>query len=180
MKQNRFVLAACVLLLFVLTACSRSPQTQTQTPTTSGSPTAGGPRITSESVVRFGAEPVDLPSGGAGQATVHVTVQNGYHVNANPPTYPYLKATELELTPPKGITVSFITYPNPIVKKFPFAENPIAIYEGDTKLNVMLTADRSVAKGASNLPGKLKVQACDDQVCYPPGEINVTVPVTIK
>jgi hypothetical protein len=101
-------------------------------------------------------------------------------VNANPPTYPYLKATELELTPPKGITVSFITYPNPIVKKFPFAENPIAIYEGDTKLNVMLTADRSVAKGASNLPGKLKVQACDDQVCYPPGEINVTVPVTIK
>src|SRR5262245_8620833 len=163
-------------LLLVLAACSRSPQTQTSTPT-SPSPVA---HITSESVVRFEPEPVELRAGSTGAAVLHVIVQPGYHVNANPPTYPYLKATEFELAPSGGLTVNFITYPNSIVKKFPFAENPVAIYEGDTKVKVPLKAGQSAAKGSSNLSGKLKVQACDDQVCYPPGEIAVTVPVTVK
>jgi hypothetical protein len=179
MQPKRIVTAASLLLM--LAACSRSPQTQTSTPAStspSAAPTVA--HITSESVVRFEAEPVEIRAGSSGDAVVHVIVQQGYHVNANPPTYPYLKATELELTPSGGLAVNFITYPNSIVKKFPFAENPVAIYEGNTKVKVSLKAAQSAAKGSSNLSGKLKVQACDDQVCYPPGEIGVTVPVTVK
>jgi thioredoxin:protein disulfide reductase len=177
MQQKRFVAAAPLLFVLTLAACSRSPQSQSQPPPAT-SPTVR--RVTSESVVRFAAEPVEIPAGGTSAATVHITVQNGYHVNANPPSFPYLKATELVLSPPAGIKISFITYPNSIVKKFPFAESPVAIYEGDAKVKVTLEAARSAPKGSSNLPGKLKVQACDDQVCYPPGEISVTIPVTVK
>jgi len=124
--------------------------------------------------------PVGIPAGGSGDGFIQVKVQSGYHINANPPTYPYLKATEVELKPSAGLSVGFITYPNSIVKKFPFAENPVAIYEGQIQLKVLLKATPSASKGTSNLPGKLKVQACDDQVCYPPGEIELTIPVTVK
>jgi hypothetical protein len=179
MQEKPILIAASLLLFLLLTACSKSPQTESPTSPTATSPTAS-PRVTSESVVRFEAEPVEISAGRSGDAIVHVIVQNGYHVNANPPTYPYLKATELELTPSPGITVKFITYPNSIVKKFPFAENPVAIYEGNSQLKVSLKSAQSAAKGSSNLSGKLKVQACDDQVCYPPGEIAVAIPVTIK
>jgi len=111
---------------------------------------------------------------------VQVKVQNGYHINANPPTYAYLKATELEISTSGGLSVAFIRYPDSIVKKFPFAEKPVAVYEGENQLKVVFKAATSANKGSSNLPGKLKVQACDDQVCYPPGEIEITIPVTVK
>jgi hypothetical protein len=178
--QKGIVIAVAAALL-ILSGCSKPAQSDNrpaQTSSPAGSTAA--PQVTSESVVRFASEPVEIAAGGAGEATVHVTVQSGYHVNANPPTYPFLRPTELNLTPPTGITVSFIRYPNGLMKKFPFAEKPVAIYEGDTALKVSLKAASSAGKGASNLPGKLKVQACDDQVCYAPGEISVTVPVTIK
>jgi hypothetical protein len=131
-------------------------------------------------VVQFAAEPLEIAANGSSEAVVHLTVKPGYHLNANPATYAYLKATEVELNPTGGITVSFITYPDPIVRTFPFAEKPLAVYEGDTQLRIMLKASTSVSKGPTNLPGKLKVQACDDQVCYPPGELAIAIPVTVK
>jgi hypothetical protein len=106
-------------------------------------------------------------------------VKDGYHLNANPATYGYLKPTEFEITSGNNLTVGFIAYPNPITKKFSFAEKPLAIYESDTRVRIMLKASGSL-KGTSNLEGKLKVQACDDQVCYPPGELSVAIPVTVK
>jgi DsbC/DsbD-like thiol-disulfide interchange protein len=164
-----------VIVTLLLCACSKGVVNQT------GSPGASqGSRITSESVVLFAAEPVQISANGSTEAVVHITVQDGYHVNANPPTYSYLKATELQINPTGGLSVGFITYPNPLVKKFPFADKPLAIYEGDTQLRVMLKAEASAPRGSSNLPGKLKVQACDDQVCYPPGELSVAIPVTVK
>jgi hypothetical protein len=66
------------------------------------------------------------------------------------------------------------------VKKFAFAEQPLRVYEGETQLKVMLNADKSAPKGPRNLPAKLNVQACDDKLCYPPGSIDVVIPVTIK
>ena len=164
---------ALVVVALLLAACSKNVGDRT------GS-SAQRPTISSESVVLFAAEPVEIPWNGSKEAVVHVTVQNGYHLNANPPTYSYLKATELELSPTGGLSVGFITYPDPAIKKFPFAEKPLAIYEGDTQLKVLLKANASAAKGSSNLSGKLKVQACDDQVCYPPGELAVAIPVIVK
>jgi hypothetical protein len=164
---------ALVVVTLLLAACSN----QTGSP---GATERSSPLISSQSVVLFAAEPVEISSNGSSEAVVHVTVKNGYHLNANPPTYSYLKATELELSPTGGLSVGFITYPNASFKKFPFAEKPLAIYEGHTQLKVLLKAAASATKGSSNLSGKLKVQACDDQVCYPPGELAVAIPVTVK
>ncbi len=76
--------------------------------------------------------------------------------------------------------MAFTSYPDPITKKFSFAEKPLAVYEGETTLTVRLKADKSVQPGKQTLAGKLRVQACDDQVCYAPGVIDVTIPLTIR
>ena len=78
--------------------------------------------------------------GESGELLVPIQITSGYHVNANPPSYPYLKATELELQPVEGISVEFITYPDPLTRKFSFAENPLAVYEGETTLKARLKA----------------------------------------
>jgi hypothetical protein len=131
-------------------------------------------------VVRAQAQPVEIPSGGSGEAIIKMTIQSGYHVNANPPTFPYLKATELEIPAADGVSVGFVTYPKALTKKFPFAEKPLAVYEGETELKVTLKADKSAKPGQRSVSSRLRIQACDEQVCYPPGTLALAVPVTIK
>jgi len=166
-----------VLLILCLLAisCSKSPTNDTQT--------AGAnepPAIASTDVVKATPHEVTLARGESADAVVSLKIANGYHVNANPPSYSYLKATELEIQPAAGIVVEFMTYPDALTKKFSFAEKPLAVYEGETTLKARLKADKTAAPGQHNLSAKLRVQACDDKVCYAPGAVDVTVPVNIK
>ena len=121
-----------------------------------------------------------IPKGGSGEAIVRLKIADGYHTNANPASFPYLIATQLDLTPAAGLSVDFITYPTGQTKKFSFSEQPLAVYEGETDLKVRLSAAASAQTGEHNLSAKLRVQACDDQVCYAPGTIDLTLPVTVK
>jgi hypothetical protein len=126
------------------------------------------------------AQPVEIPAGGSAEAVVRVNVQSGYHINANPPTYPYLKATALEIPSGEGVSVAFITYPKALDKTFPFAEKPLAVYEGTTELKATLKADKAAKPGERSLPAHLRIQACDDQVCYQPGTLELAIPVNVK
>ena len=156
-------------------ACSRStPNSQNDT--------AGAPekRISSTEVVKASPAPIEIAAGKTADATIRLNIQTGYHVNANPPTFPYLKATELQIPATDGVSVGFIVYPDPLTKKFGFADEPLAVYEGETTLKVNLKADQGATKGSRALPAKLQVQACDDQVCYAPGVIELAIPVTVK
>ncbi|HJP92640.1 MAG TPA: protein-disulfide reductase DsbD domain-containing protein [Pyrinomonadaceae bacterium] len=161
-------LLACLLLAFAA-ACSKSP-------TNSNEPA----QVASVNVVKATPEETTIARGESGDLIVSLKIAKGYHVNANPPTYSYLIPTELQLQPSAGIAVQFITYPDPLTKKFPFAEKPLKVYEGDTLVKANLKADASAQPGKHNLSAKLRVQACDDKVCYAPGALDLTIPVDIK
>ena len=161
-------------MLFVSVACSR-PAPNSASPAESPAQ-----RITSEGVVKVAAQRVEIPAGGSAEATVRLTIQSGYHVNANPPTFPYLKATALEISPSDGVSVAFVIYPNAVNKKFAFAEQALAVYEGETDLKATLKADKAAKKGERSIPARLRIQACDDQVCYPPGTLELAIPVNVK
>ena len=167
MKTRTLLLALC----FAIAGCAKAPA-----PSSSEPP----PSIRSVDVVKPTLQPVTLAAGESGEAVIALQISNGYHVNANPPTFSYLKATELEITPADGISVEFMRYPDALTKKFAFAEKPLAVYEGTTVLKAQLKADKSAKPGAHNLSAKLRVQACDETVCYAPGELEVKVPVNIK
>lgn len=152
--------------------CAKAPPPVTNTTET--------PSIRSVDVVKATPQQATLAAGEEGEAVVALQISNGYHVNANPPTFPYLIATQLEITPAEGISVEFMSYPNALTKKFAFADKPLAVYEGETIVKARLKADKSAKPGSHNLSAKLRVQACDDNVCYAPGTIAVTMPVNIK
>lgn len=122
----------------------------------------------------------NLAKGASGDAVVRLAIDNGYHVNANPPTFSYLIPTELQITSADVVSIDFITYPDPVTKKFSFAEKPLAVYEGTADLKVRFSATKTAPSGMHNLSAKLRVQACDDQVCYAPGSIDLKLPVNIK
>ena len=166
---------ALLLLSLILIGCSKAPTNNSAT-TTSNDP----PAINSVDVVKAQPQEATLTPGGSGETVVLIQISNGYHVNANPPSQPYLKPTQLELTPAEGISVGFIVYPDPLVKNFSFSETPLKVYEGNTQLKVNLKADKKAVPGKHNLSARLRVQACDDKVCYAPGALDLVVPVNIK
>jgi hypothetical protein len=168
MKQLLTLLLLCLLV----TACAKAP---------TNSPDGDAPRVNSVDVVKVSPQESTLTPGESGDALVRLQIMDGYHVNANPPSQSYLKATEIVLTPAEDISVEFITYPDPLMRTFSFSQGtPLKVYEGETNLKVRLKADKSARRGKHNLSAKLRVQACDDKVCYAPGELDVTVPVSVK
>ena len=169
MKNCLWLLAVCCLA----TACTKAPTNDTQN-------TSEPPAINSVDVVKANAEELTVAAGESGEVVVRLQITDGYHVNANPASFSYLIPTQLELTPADGIAVEFITYPDPLTRKFSFSEKPLAVYEGETTLKARLKADKASKPGPHNLSAKLRVQACDDKVCYAPGAIDLVVPVNIK
>ena len=163
-----------ILISLFAAACSRSPVTSTNV----NAPEP--PQIASVDVVEATPSTTSLTRGEATDAVVPIKITHGYHVNANPPSYPYLKPLEVQVQNAGGVSVEFITYPDPLKRKFSFAENPLAVYEGETTVKVRLKADKTATPGQHNLSATLRVQACDDRVCYAPGEENLILPVSVK
>ena len=167
------------LLLIVLSSCSKSEPNQTTAPPAAPSPSAVR-RIASIDVVKVSPEEVTISAGGSGVASVRLAIDTGYHVNANPPTFPYLKPTELIFKATPSISISSVKYPGATTRKFQFAEKPLAVYEGEAIIKVDLKVNKGTPQGKQNLSGTLRVQACDEEVCYAPGEREIVIPVNIK
>jgi hypothetical protein len=165
---------ALVVLCLLAVSCSKSATN----PQSAGGNEA--PSIASTDVVKATPQETTVARGESGDLLVSINIASGYHINANPPSYSYLKATELEIQPAAGIVVEFLTYPDPLTKRFSFAEKPLAVYEGQTTVKARLKANNAAQPGKHNLSAKLRVQACDDKVCYAPGALDLQLPVNIK
>jgi len=177
LKRN-LTLAALTFFALLLSGCSKSGPNQTTQP--AASPTAAPVKIASVNVVKANPEEVTIRPGGSAETSIRMTIDKGYHVNANPPTFPYLKPTELVFKPAPPTSVDLIIYPTATTRKFQFAEKPLAVYEGEIVIKVQLKVEKGAPKGKQNFSGKLRVQACDEEVCYPPGERDIVIPVNIQ
>jgi thiol:disulfide interchange protein DsbD len=177
---------SCFVLSLTLAACAHveTTTTTTNTPAASNSPAASpatsSGKVSSTDVVQASAAPLEMSAGGAADVSVKLLIKEGYHINANPPTFPYLKATEVSVETGPGLTAGKPSYPASVTRTFAFAEKPLAVYEGGTEIKLPLKAAATAAKGTRTLPLKLRVQACDEKACYPPGTLDVPVGLTIK
>lgn len=180
MYRNSLALINCGLLLLTLTACSKINDAPGAAPPGSPNVPATIAQATPEAVVRASAAGVEMQAGGSAEAAVRLSIADGYHINANPPTYSYLIATQLNVAPDKSITVDQPMYPPAVTRKFAFAEKPLAVYEHEATIKLPLHADSAAAKGTRSLEAKLRVQPCDETACYPPQTIATSIPVNIK
>ncbi len=187
MMSRTFITLVCfVFLAFVLTACdgaeNKAPVTATpQPPAASTDADAGAEKTLPENVVQAEASTADLTRSAKADVSVRLTIAKGYHINANPPSFSYLIATELTVEPKAGFVIGKPVYPAFVTRTFAFSKEPLAVYEG----NVVIKAPISIAGGKPpygehGLHGKLRYQACDDDTCYPPRTLDVNLPAVVK
>ena len=178
--MNRsFSVALYLALAFVLEGCTQGIHSGTGgwPPASSTSPAGIS---SSANVVKVRAADLSIPAGGNADATVMLSISPGYHINANPATFPYLIATAVNPGKAEGIIAGTPIYPIAQKKKFQFAEEPLAVYEGEAQIRLPLRVEANAGKGARSLPIELTVQACDTEKCYAPDTLKTSITVDVK
>ncbi len=133
-----------------------------------------------EQLVHAAAMPVKLQAGAAGRTTVHLTIESGWHTNANPPALDYLIPTKISIAPEFGVRAGAVKYPAGKSLKLSFEDQPLSVYDGAVDIDVPLEAAPKAVNGQHVLKGKVQFQACNDQVCLAPASVPFEVAVTVS
>ncbi len=118
-------------------------------------------------------------AGTSARAAVQVRLQQGFHVNSNEPLEEYLIPTSLEFVPLDGVGVDGLAFPEAIHLLTGGSETPLAVFEEEFAIGVVLNLGPDLAAGEHVLHGQLNYQACDDKVCYRPDKMSIQVALSV-
>jgi thiol:disulfide interchange protein DsbD len=124
-------------------------------------------------------------AGSTVRVALKVTVPEGLHTQSNKPRDKSLIPTTLTIDAPAGITVDEIVWPPSIDLVQAGADKPLAVFEREFLIGVRLSLPASAGAGDLTVPVRLRYQACDAKMCYPPTTADVrwvihVVPATAK
>src|SRR5919108_1930494 len=109
----------------------------------------------------------DAPIGGSVKAAVQVRLPETLHVQSNKPRDPSLIPTVLTIDAPAGVRVTELVFPKPRDLAQQGQEQPLAVFDHEFAIGVALDIDE-VKPGELVIPARLRYQACDDKMCFPP------------
>jgi DsbC/DsbD-like thiol-disulfide interchange protein len=114
------------------------------------------------------------------QATVVMDIPSGFHVNSSRPLEKFLIPTQLRIDAAKGIRVSPVSYPRPVMRNFKFSKSKVSVYEGRATMRFSVTVPASFSSGTTELKAHLRYQSCNDEVCFPPQTRDVSLWLNVQ
>jgi thioredoxin:protein disulfide reductase len=103
----------------------------------------------------------------------------GFHVHSNKPNDPYLIPIRLTWDA-RPLSAGDVQYPAPETEKSEFSDKPLLVYSNAFQLTTSLTAPASAPTGLGIALGKLRYQACNNKMCFPPRTIEIRVPFEVR
>lgn len=126
-----------------------------------------------------GVKPARVAEGGEAEAVVEIRVRDGFHVQANPASMPQLIATKLDVSAKGGMEPQRPVYPKGKMYKIEGLKTSVATYDGRFEIKVPIRAASNTSAKKLELEAKLRYQACDDKVCFPPTVSRFAIPVEV-
>jgi hypothetical protein len=120
---------------------------------------------------------ITAKSGSTAQVKLSAQVRAGFHVNSNTPNEDFL--IPLKLTWSGVLETAEIVYPKPQSEKYPFSEKPLSVYTGDFEILTRFKVPAAAASGPGVVSGKLRYQACNDRMCFPPKTVDISLPIEV-
>jgi len=112
-------------------------------------------------------------------AKIDVSIAAGYHVNSNAPHEAYLIPLRLTWTL-APLTVEAVTFPKARDEKYSFSEEPLSVFTGNFDIATKFKVPADALSGPTILVGKLRYQACNNTMCFPPKTVEVKLPVDVQ
>ncbi len=121
--------------------------------------------------------PIAATPGGTVEIPVYLQVQQGYHINADKPTFDYLIPTKLDWAS-TDLKLEGVKYPPAEKHKLETGEE-LDVYQNDVKIVSRFQVPKTEKPGKLMLQGKVRYQACDAKVCYAPVTVPFEAPIEV-
>jgi thiol:disulfide interchange protein DsbD len=122
-------------------------------------------------------EGVVVKKGQTVDVKVTATLNTGFHLNSHTPTEDYLIPLSLKWEGP--LESVDVIYPKPQMEKYSFDDKPLSVLTGQFPLVTKFKAPATAAPGPVTLNGKVRYQACNNNSCFPPKTVPVTLTVQV-
>jgi hypothetical protein len=140
------------------------------------------PRLQSASDVNVSGSitPDKVKKGRAVRGSIVIDIPRGLHVQSNRPLDKFLVATKLDLETPSGMRVGPVSYPRAMMRDLKFSKRAVAVYEGRAVLRFAVTVPPNYSGSSGEIIGKLRFQACNDELCFPPVTREVKMRLNVE
>jgi DsbC/DsbD-like thiol-disulfide interchange protein len=121
--------------------------------------------------------PITVKRGSTAVQKLQVEVLPGFHVNSDHPKDEYL--IPLKLTWQAGpLQTKTISFPKP--EEIRVGNENLLVFTGTFDIRTEFAAPATAPAGTATMTGKLRYQACSNQMCFRPASIEVKLPVTVQ
>jgi len=117
--------------------------------------------------------------GRAVQAAVVIDIPSGYHINSSRPLESFLIPTSLKVEASSGVRVGAVMYPRAALRKFKFSQKQLSVYENKVILRFNVTVPANYSGGSIDLKARLRLQSCNDEVCFPPKNFDQNMRIEV-
>jgi thiol:disulfide interchange protein len=107
------------------------------------------------------------------RAALLVKLPERFHVQSNAPRDPAFIPTVLTIDAPTGVRATEVVFPKATDLKQVGQAQPLAVFEHEFAIGVQFELASGVTTGAVDVPARLRYQACDDRLCYPPATADI-------
>jgi hypothetical protein len=121
--------------------------------------------------------PITVKRGSTAVENLRVEVLPGFHVNSDHPKDEYL--IPLKLTWQDGpLETKSVSFPRP--EEIQVGQERLLVFTGSFDIRTEFTAPATASAGSTTIIGKLRYQACSNQMCFRPASVEVKLPVTVE
>jgi suppressor for copper-sensitivity B len=118
-------------------------------------------------------------AGSTARIGARVNIEPEWHVNSHKPTFDYLIPTVLDLELPAGWPEETVRYPPDKMQTFAFADQPLAVYDGEVAILSEIRVPAGTAAGTFPVHASLHYQSCNRSECLPPVTTKVDLTLTV-
>jgi DsbC/DsbD-like thiol-disulfide interchange protein len=109
--------------------------------------------------------------------TLKVVVQPGFHVNSDKPKDEFI--IPLKLTWNDGpLEAESTSYPKP--EEIQVGGQKLTVFTGTFNIQTDFKVPEHAQAGTTIMTGKLRYQACNNQMCFRPATVDVRLPIVIE
>jgi thiol:disulfide interchange protein DsbD len=108
---------------------------------------------------------------------VSASLNAGFHLNSHTPTEDYLIPLTLKWQGP--LEEVEVVYPKPTMETYSFDPKPLSVITGQFTLLTKFKAPASASPGPVTLNGEVRYQACNNNSCFAPKKVPVTLTIQV-
>ena len=123
--------------------------------------------------------PRELPAGTQALVKIELDLVPGTHANSDLPKDSAFIPTTFFPDSVDGVVWQQVSYPQPTEVIEWYSEDPLSVFEDGAVIEARLTVQEDASPGVLDVTGRLRIQVCDAEYCYPPQRVPVTVAVTV-